>query len=141
MQRPTKYGGNRRGATAVEFSICFPILLAFVFGTIEFSRVLQLQHTIRLAAFEGARAGVPLDSTTADVQNRMQSILQAVKVSNATTTITPNPLAYTSPTVTVTVAADPANNAWLTWFVTAGHPLTSTITLQREVLAVSVPGP
>ena len=105
------------------------------------SRVLQLQHTIRLVAFEGARAGVPLDSTTADVQNRMQSILQAVQVPNAQTTITPSPLAYASPTVTVTVSADPANNAWLTWFVTAGHPLTSTITLQREVLAVSVPGP
>ena len=141
MLRSTRYRGDRRGATVVEFSICFPILLAFVFGTIEFSRVLQLQHTIRLAAFEGARAGIPLDSTTADVQNRTQGILQAVRIPNAQTTITPNPLAYASPTVTVTVSADPAQNAWLIWFVTAGHPLTSTITLQREVLAVSVPGP
>ena len=141
MRSPTEYCGDRRGATVVEFSICFPVLLAFVFGTIEFSRVLQLQQTIRLAAFEGARAGVPLDSTTADVQNRTQDILAAVRVATATTTITPNPLAYTSPTVTVTVSTDPAQNAWLIWFVTAGHPLTSTITLQREVLAVSVPGP
>ena len=139
MKRPTRCGRDRRGATVVEFSICFPILLAFVFGTIEFSRVLQLQHTVRLAAFEGARAGVPLDSTTSDVTTRAQSILAAAKISNSTTTIVPNPIAYASPTVTVTVAADPAQNKWVTWFVTAGHPLSATITLNREVLAVSVP--
>jgi Flp pilus assembly protein TadG len=130
---------KRRGATVVEFSICFPILLVFVFGTIEFSRVLQIQHTVRLAAFEGARAGVPIDSTTSDVTTRVQSVLSAVRISNSTTTITPNPIAYTSPTVTVTVSADPALNKWVTWFVTAGHPLSSTITLNREVQAVSVP--
>ena len=139
MNRPQTIGGKRRGATVVEFAICFPILLAFVFGTIEFSRVLQLQHTIRLAAFEGARAGVPLDSTTTDVTTKTQSVLSAVRVTNSTTTITPNPIVYASPTITVTVSADPAQNKWVTWFVTAGHPLSSTITLNREVLAVSVP--
>jgi len=139
MNRPETIGGKRRGATVVEFAICFPILLAFVFGTIEFSRVLQLQHTIRLAAFEGARAGVPLDSTTTDVTTKTQSILSAVRITNSTTTIAPNPIVYASPTITVTVSADPAQNKWVTWFVTAGHPLSSTITLNREVLAVSVP--
>jgi|SRR5436190_5612318 len=141
MQNPRATKRDRRGATVVEFAICFPILLAFIFGTIEFSRVLQLQHTIRLAAFEGARAGVPLDSTTSDVTTRTQSILSSVRISTATTTITPNPIVYASPTVTVTVSADPAKNSWVTWFVSAGHPLTSTITLNREVLSVSVPGP
>jgi Flp pilus assembly protein TadG len=139
MPAPIQQRTQRRGATVVEFALCFPILLTFVFGTIEFSRVLQIQHSIRLAAFEGARAGVPLDSTTSDVTTRVQSILSAVKISNSTTTITPNPIAYTSPTVTVTVSADPALNKWVTWFVTAGHPLSSTITLNREVQAVSVP--
>jgi|SRR5579863_9451700 len=139
MQRTRMTGESRRGATVVEFSICFPILLAFVFGTIEFSRILQIQHTIRLAAFEGARAGVPLDSTTSDVTTRVQSVLSAVKISNSTTTITPSPIVYTSPTITVTVAADPALNKWVTWFVAAGKPLSSTITLNREVQAVSVP--
>jgi Flp pilus assembly protein TadG len=141
MQSPRSSGGNRRGATVVEFAICFPILLAFVFGTIEFSRVLQLQHTIRLAAFEGARAGVPLDSTTSDVTARTQSVLSSVRVTHATTTITPNPVVYASPTVTVTVSVDPTRSSWVNWFLTAGHPLTSTITLNREVLSVSVPGP
>lgn len=139
MQALNQPRTQRRGATVVEFSICFPILLVFVFGTIEFSRVLQIQHTVRLAAFEGARAGVPIDSTTSDVTTRVQSILSAVKVSHSTTTITPNPIAYTSPTVTVTVSADPALNKWVTWFVTAGHPLSATITLNREIQAVSVP--
>ncbi len=130
---------GRRGASVVEFAICFPVLLTFLFGIIEFARVLQIQHSVRLAAFEGARAGVTLDSTTASVTTKIASDLAAVNITNSQTTITPNPLTYASPTVTVTVSADPAQNAWLTWFVTAGHPVSSTITLNREVLAVSSP--
>jgi Flp pilus assembly protein TadG len=141
MLRRLKAGYRRRGATTVEFAICFPVMLAIVFGTIEFARIMQVQHTIRLAAFEGARAGIALDASTADVQSAAQTILTAAKVKSATVTIAPNPLTYATSTVQVTVSADPASNAWLVWFVKAGHPISSTITLGREVLAVSVPGP
>lgn len=140
-RHPIRRRANRRGAAVVEFALCFPVALGLLFGIIEFSRVMQLQHTLRLAAFEGARAGVTLDATTTDVQNRAQTLLNAVYIPNAQITVSPNPLGYTSSTVTVTVSADPAQNAWLTWFVTGGNPISSTITLDREVLAVSHPGP
>ncbi len=141
MSTPCQSEKHRRGATAVEFAVCFPVALSLLFGIIEFARVMQIQQTIRQAAFEGARAGVPLDSTTADVTNGVNNMLQAVSLSHVTTTITPNPVTYLSPTVTVAVTVDPAQTGWLTWFVTAGHPITSTITLNREVQSISVPGP
>jgi len=141
MIQRIRFPRDRRGASVVEFAICFPVALTFLFGIIEFARVLQIQHSVRLAAFEAARAGVTLDSSTSDITTSVANTLAAVNITNSQTTITPNPLSYTSPTVTVTVSADPAQNAWLTWFVTAGHPVSSTITLNREVQAVSVPGP
>lgn len=140
-QRQQWPGNKRLGATAVEFAVCLPVALILVFGIIEFSRVMQIQHTIRLAAFEGARAGVTLDSSTSDITTRSQSILNAINLKSSQITVTPNPLTYTSPTVMVTVTADPAKNAWMTWFVTAGNPISSSITLNREVQAISVPGP
>ena len=139
MSRSSRSKQNRRGTATVEFALCFPVLLAFVFAIIEYSRVMQIQNTLRLAAFEGARAGVSLDSTTTSVQNSVNTVLTALSVGNSQTTISPNPLAYTSQSISVTVTADPAQNAWLTWFVTAGNPISSTVTLDREVKAVSSP--
>jgi Flp pilus assembly protein TadG len=139
MKSKREQSADRRGATAVEFALCLPVLLGFVFGVLEFSRVMQLKHTARLAAFEGARAGVSLNATTSDVQTAVTRVLNAVSISNATTTIAPNPLTYTSTTIQVTVVLDPTQNAWLTWYVKSSNNITATITLQREVQAVSVP--
>ncbi len=139
MRRALKPCHERRGTSVVEFAVCLPVLLAFTFGTIQFSRMVQLQHTLRLAAFEGARAGVTLDSSSADVQNKVAGTLAVLGVNNPTVTITPNPLAYTSPTITVTVSADPTQNAWLNWFPATGNPISATVTLNREVQAVSSP--
>lgn len=134
-RRPTK----RRGATSVEFALCMPILLAFVFGTLEFSRASQLTQSVRLAAFEGARAGINLDATTTDVTTAVNRVMSAVNISSYTTTINPSSLSYTSPSVSVTVTLNSSQNAWFTWFISSTHTTTGTVTLLREVDAVSVP--
>jgi hypothetical protein len=46
---------NRRGAVAVEFAIVAPILLAILFGMIEFGRAFEMQNLLEVAAREGAR--------------------------------------------------------------------------------------
>ena len=129
----------RRGATAIEFALCVPILITFVFGIIEFSRMAQVQHTVREAALEGARAGVALDAVTADVVNQATKITSASRIVNPTITVSPSPIAYTSPTISVTVSANSGQNCWLLRFFTASQPITGTITMTREVQAVSVP--
>jgi Flp pilus assembly protein TadG len=130
---------KRRGATAVEFAVCLPVLLAFVFGILEFSRVTQLQQSARLAAFEGARAGISLDAATSDVQSAVNRVMSAMSIANYTTTITPTQLAYSSTSISVTVALDPTKNAWFTWFVKSSNTISANVTLLREVNAVSVP--
>ncbi len=139
MMTQRRLNGNRRGATSVEFALCLPILLAFVFGILEFSRVTQLQQSVRLAAFEGARAGISLNAVTTDVQTAVDRVMSAISISNYSTTITPHPLTYTSSSVAVTVTLDPTQNAWFTWFVKSTNTITANVTLLREVQAVSVP--
>ena len=134
-----KRNAKRRGATSVEFALCLPILLAFVFGIIEFSRATQLRQSVRLAAFEGARAGINLDATTADVTTAVNRVMSAVNISHFTTTTNPSALSYTSSSVSVTVSLDPTQNAWFTWFMRSTNTIAATVTLLREVDAVSVP--
>ena len=138
MRRRGRYLAKRRGASVVEFALCAPVLFAVLFGIIEFSRMLQIQHTVRQAALEGARAGVALDAQTSDVQTAATNITGIIGIVNPTITINPSALSWSSQTITVTVSADPGQNGWLLWFFTAGKPVSATITMDREVQAVSV---
>lgn len=130
---------KRRGATSVEFALCLPVLLTFVFGILEFSRVTQLQQSARLAAFEGARAGITLNAKNSDVTTAVNKVMSAISIANYTTTITPTTLSYTTATVTVSVAIPPSQNAWIAKFVPSSQTIVATITLAREVQSVSVP--
>jgi Flp pilus assembly protein TadG len=74
-----KYRFSQRGASAVEFALILPLLLAIVFGIIEFGAVLYNQAVITNASREGARyaAGFYTNPATAtkgrphcsDIQN------------------------------------------------------------------------
>ncbi len=143
-KRPRRTRQARRAAVIVEFAMCLPILFAFMLAIIEFSRLMQIQHVVREAAFEGAREAASLDATTTTVQTQVNKVLSAGNLSNPTTTITDgsgNTLSYSSSTARVSISVDPAGNSWLLRYVLAGHPVTGSITVAREIQAVSVPGP
>ena len=46
---------SERGATAVEFAMIMPLLIALVIGIAEFGRAFQVQGTLSAAAREGVR--------------------------------------------------------------------------------------
>lgn len=141
MDRSQRSARYRRGAATVELAICLPVLITFVFGILEFSRNLQLHQTVREAAFEGARAGIALDASTTDVTNAATAITNCAAIQNPTISVVPNPLTYTSPTISVTVSTTPASNGWFLKFFNSSSVISATITLNREVQSVSVPGP
>lgn len=141
MVRRQRGAPKRRGAATVELAICLPVLITFVFAILEFSRNLQLHQTVREAAFEGARAGIALDASTSDVTSAATAITNCAAIQNPAITVVPNPLTYTSPTVSVTVSTTPATNGWFLRFFNSSSVISATITLNREVQAVSVPGP
>ena len=129
----------RRGVAVVEFALCVPILLVVIFAIIEFSRAMQIQQTVRQAAFEGARAGLALDAAASDATTAATSIATAAGLNSPTVTVSPNPLSYTSQTVQVTVSVSPTNNSWFMRYVLGSQQIGATITLDREVQAVSNP--
>ncbi|TVQ88823.1 MAG: pilus assembly protein [Deltaproteobacteria bacterium] len=47
----------RRGASAVEFALLFPMVTFMVFGALEFSWYISTQYDVQRAAREGARIG------------------------------------------------------------------------------------
>ena len=49
---------NQKGATVVEFAIVLSLLLALIFGIIEFGLAIFNRQVITNAAREGARAGI-----------------------------------------------------------------------------------
>jgi Flp pilus assembly protein TadG len=57
---------SQRGAVAVEFALVVPLLIAIVFGIVEFSRLYNIQITLSNAARDAARTmAVTNDTSTA----------------------------------------------------------------------------
>jgi hypothetical protein len=55
IRNPRSAIRNRQGAVAVEFAIVAPVLIALVFGMIEFGRAFEMKNLLEVAAREGAR--------------------------------------------------------------------------------------
>jgi Flp pilus assembly protein TadG len=71
MTRPRHPTARRRGATAVETAAVVSVALLFIFGIVEYARLLYFFHVADNAAREGARYAVVHTgdgTTTADVQ-------------------------------------------------------------------------
>jgi Flp pilus assembly protein TadG len=72
--------GNRRGAVAVEFAIVAPVLLALMFGMIQYGKSFEMQNQLQVAAREGARfASMDHTGMLANGQTSNQKLIQEVK--------------------------------------------------------------
>ncbi len=106
---------NRRGAVAVEFAIVAPVLLALVFGMIQYGRVFEMQNELEVAAREGARfASMDHTGIETNGQTSNQKVVQDVKNFLATYSIDPNDVSvhvkdHSSPTSDFNLD-DPSNN-------------------------------
>jgi hypothetical protein len=75
MKTKKKFIKNQSGVVLVEFGIILPLLLLFIFGTIEFSLLLFNQHMITNASREGARAGVIVRNPTRLSDTEIQAVV------------------------------------------------------------------
>ncbi len=70
---------TQRGVAAIEFAIVAPLLLALLFGIIEFALALFDQAMITNASREGARAGIVFNNgtpiTDAEIRARVSNYL------------------------------------------------------------------
>lgn len=126
---------NRRGAAVVEFAFVAPVFFLFVFGMIEYGRMVMVQQVLTNASREGARIGVLDGSTTSDVTSAVNTYLSNSSITGSTVTVSPSPpssAGYGQP-VTVTVSVPFDQVSWLpTPMFLGGKTLTSSTVMRRE---------
>ena len=70
---------NRRGANAIEYALTVPVLIAIVFGLIEFSWFFYGKSTVTTAVHDGCREGAlvsvetndPIEVARTEIGNRL----------------------------------------------------------------------
>ena len=133
MNRNKKYHCLRKGVTAVEFALTFPLLLALVFGSLEFSRANMIRNMCENAALEGARAGMIPGATAQDCSDAANELLDIIGIQNATVTINPTSILPTTEEVEVTVTIPLADNSLPMSKFVLGTTMSQTAQLPREV--------
>ncbi|MDX1948132.1 MAG: TadE/TadG family type IV pilus assembly protein [Pirellulaceae bacterium] len=123
---------KRRGAAAVEFAICLPLLLTLVLGVIETSNALFVQHAITCAAYEGANVASATGGTSATANTRAQQVLTSLGIKSATVSFSPAVTSSTPVgtkivvTCTVPLTANLASFGYL-----SGPSLTAVVTTAK----------
>jgi Flp pilus assembly protein TadG len=128
---------SRKGSAVVEFAVVLPVFLLFVFGMIEYGRMVMVQQIITNAAREGARVGVLDNSTSTTVSTAANKYLTSAGISSATIAASPNPpssATYANP-VSVTVSVPFNSVSWLpSPMYLGGKTMTYTATMRRETI-------
>ena len=125
---------RRQGVAAVEAALCLPVVLILMLGTLEICSGIFLRESLKIASFEGARAGVRRQSTPDQVRTTVTEVLQARGVQGAQIEIVPNSFdgldALSPIAVTVTAPAE-GNSAFNLNFLT-GRTVNARTTMLRE---------
>lgn len=81
--------GNRSAIATVELAICLPVLSLIVFGSIQATNLIFLQHATTAAVYEGTLEMAKSNATNASVESRIQQVLDAREVVNTVISIIP----------------------------------------------------
>lgn len=80
---------SRTGATAVEFALVCPLVLAVVFGMLEISRASAISSTARTGLIAGAREATVALTNSGNIEAEMDRVLGFFGVSDRQITVTP----------------------------------------------------
>lgn len=103
VRRIRRLARDIRGAVALEFALVLPILIAVLFGIIQFGLVMFTQQMMVYAAREAARSYAVGVSTASQAQSLTQGLLPATS-SNYTITVTEPDTGAGETDVTVTIS-------------------------------------
>jgi hypothetical protein len=130
--RHRNHGGKPNGITAVEFAMAFPLLMLFIFGSMEFARANMLRNTCENAALEGARAGMVPGATAQGCVDAASELLDILGIQNAVVTINPPVIDPSTENVEVTVSIPLTENSLPMARFVLGATMQQTATLPRE---------
>lgn len=107
--------------------------MVFFLGLIFLSRALSLKDAAQHAAFEGARAGVLLNSSEVDCHEAVQVYASKLGLKDVRTFVSPQRIINDEEVITVRVEIPMEPNAWVsTGFVPTSLDLSSQVTLTRR---------
>lgn len=97
--------GNRKGAAAVEFAICVPILFLVTWGCIELTRYNLVKNVANQSAFEAARIGVKPGATAQEVEDEARQQMRFV-CDECAVVVTPSVITSNTDFITVDIQVD-----------------------------------
>jgi len=124
---------NRRGIAIVEIALSLMLLILILLGVLEYGWLFVRYQQVRNAARDGARVGVTLDATAAQVASAISQEMTAAKMPTYTTIYSDPGLVLGGTSYPVTVSVVTAN-VDLTNFSLFPKPalLSSTVTMRKE---------
>lgn len=107
MSRP------RHGAAVVELSVCIPIFILLLFGSIDACNMIFLKQAMTASAYEAAREGIKPDGTSAAATLLAQNVLDSRNITGYTVTLDPFFVEGANPgsVIRVTVSAPAHTNS------------------------------
>ncbi len=125
---------NRRGIAVVELAITLPVFVLILFGTIETTRMIFLQQSLEICAYQGARVALIPSSNPTKVSNACATILSDRNIRSASVTVSPanyETMPYGTLVQVQVTAPCSINSPFSPWFY-GGRALTADVTLMKE---------
>ena len=105
----------------VELAVCLPVLVLIVFGSIQATNLIYLQHAATSAAYEGMLELAKPNATNDSVEARIQQVLEARELTETEIRLAPDGInisqAPPGDTVTIEVTANVRANLALSGFI------------------------
>lgn len=122
-----KFRHIAKGQSLVEFALVIPILLLVIFGLFDLGYAVFIKNMISNAAREGARTGIIITKTDADIRARVNAAAPGLNLSTAQIAITPSPnnRKFDEP-ITVTVSYTYSPMTPVLGGITGSVPISST---------------
>jgi Flp pilus assembly protein TadG len=125
---------HRRGAVFVELALVLPLIIFLILATIDATTMVFLNHSLTIAAYEGARVAVKPTGTSAEAITQANDFLTSRSVAGGSVAINPidveNLAAGTHITVTASAVCDA--NALIPSLFYAGKSVSAHCTMVKE---------
>lgn len=124
----------RRGAAAVEFAVCLPVVLLVVFGSIQAASMLFLRQAAIQAAYEGVKVAISDRGTDELAREAAQSVLDGRQLTGVTIDVQPSGVATLEPgtVIDVIVSAPSDQNTLFPFGVFTGSIVSANAVMVKE---------
>src|SRR5437762_11725811 len=100
-------GSAQRGSAVMDAMLVFPLLLALMFGTMEYGYYFFVRHTLTGAAREGARVAIMPSGTNTKVSDAIVQYLKNAGLQTSSTTLDTKFTLTINPAVSAATTGNP----------------------------------